>query len=88
MHDAEKSDSAIVAVKPPNKAGLPVAEAADEQTGGPFLEVNGTHPLEGHLKILSCSVDSAASASGDRTDRARPVSNQLPTIFSSRKTPG
>ena len=25
MHDSEKSDSAIVAVKPPNKSGQPVA---------------------------------------------------------------
>jgi hypothetical protein len=29
MHDSEKSDSVIVAVKPPNKAGLPVAEAVE-----------------------------------------------------------
>src|SRR5215469_16806682 len=27
MHDSEKSDSAIVAVKPPNKAGVPVARS-------------------------------------------------------------
>ena len=33
MHDSEKSDSAIVAVKPPNKAGLPVAEAVEPRAG-------------------------------------------------------
>ena len=33
MHDQEKSDSAIVAVKPSNKAGTPVAEA--EPRAGP-----------------------------------------------------
>ena len=33
MHDSEKSDSAIVAVKPPNKAGLPVAEAVERRAG-------------------------------------------------------
>ena len=33
MHDPEKSDSAIVAVKPPNKAGLPVAEAVEPRAG-------------------------------------------------------
>ena len=33
MHDLEKSDSAIVAVKPPNKAGLPVAEAVERRAG-------------------------------------------------------
>src|SRR6516225_8995148 len=33
MHDWEKSDSAIVAVKPPNKAGVPVAEAVEPRAG-------------------------------------------------------
>src|SRR5215470_14291780 len=33
MHGLEKSDSAIVAVKPPNKAGLPVAEAVERRAG-------------------------------------------------------
>ena len=33
MHDLEKSDSAIVAVKPPNKAGPPVAEVVEPRAG-------------------------------------------------------
>ena len=33
MHDSEKSDSAIVAVKPPNKAGPPAAEAVEPRAG-------------------------------------------------------
>ena len=33
MHDSEKSDSAIVAVKPPNKAGPPVAEVVEPRAG-------------------------------------------------------
>jgi hypothetical protein len=33
MHDQEKSDSAIVAVKPPNKAGSPAAEAVEPRAG-------------------------------------------------------
>ena len=33
MHDSEKSDSAIVAAKPPNNAGLPVAEAVERRAG-------------------------------------------------------
>ena len=33
MHDSEKSDSVIVAVKPPNKAGLPAAEAVERRAG-------------------------------------------------------
>ena len=33
MHDQEKSDSAIVAVKPSNKAGTTAAEAAEPRAG-------------------------------------------------------
>src|SRR5215472_3659414 len=33
MHDREKSDSAVVAVKLPNKAGSPVAEAVEPRAG-------------------------------------------------------
>src|SRR6516162_11836748 len=33
MHDLEKSDSAIVAAKPPNKAGPPAAEAVEPRVG-------------------------------------------------------
>src|SRR6202011_3295881 len=33
MHDLEKSDSAVVAVKPPNKAGSPAAEVVEPRAG-------------------------------------------------------
>ena len=33
MHDHEKSDPAIVAVKPTNKAGQPVAELVERRVG-------------------------------------------------------
>ena len=33
MHDREKSDSAIVAVKSPNKTGFPVADAMERRAG-------------------------------------------------------
>ncbi len=33
MHDLEKSDPAIVAMKPPNRAGSPAAEAAEPRAG-------------------------------------------------------
>ena len=33
MHGHEKSDSAIVATKPPNKAGKPAAEAVEQRAG-------------------------------------------------------
>lgn len=33
MHEGEKSDSAIVAAKPPNKAGRPAAGAVERRAG-------------------------------------------------------
>ena len=33
MHDLEKSDSAVVAAKSPNKAGSPAAEAVEPRAG-------------------------------------------------------
>ena len=33
MHDQEKSDSAIVAARPPNKAGKPAAEVVEPRAG-------------------------------------------------------
>src|ERR1700722_12162300 len=33
MHDPEKSHSAVVAVKPPNRAGSPAAEAVEPRAG-------------------------------------------------------
>lgn len=33
MHGGEKSDPAIVAVKPPNDAGLPVEEGVEPRVG-------------------------------------------------------
>ena len=33
MHDPEKSHSAVVAVKPPNKVGSPAAEAVEPRAG-------------------------------------------------------
>ena len=48
MHDQEKSDSAIVAVKPPNKAGTPVAEAVE-----PRAETKGTADQQSTLRTQS-----------------------------------
>ena len=39
MHDHEKSDSAIVAVKPTNKAGQPAAELVEPRAGPEGREV-------------------------------------------------
>ena len=48
MHDQEKSDSAIVAVKPPNKAGMPVTEAVE-----PRAETKGTADQQSTLRTQS-----------------------------------
>src|SRR5215471_1670986 len=52
MHDLEKSDSAIVAVKPPNKAGLPVAEAVERRAGAKGnADQQSTHRTQSRIRV-------------------------------------
>jgi RNA-directed DNA polymerase len=52
MHDSEKSDSAIVAVKPPNKAGLPVAEAVEPRAGAKGnADQQSTHRTQSRKRV-------------------------------------
>jgi len=52
MHDSEKSDSAIVAVKPPNKAGLSVAEAVERRAGAKGnADQQSTHRTQGRIRV-------------------------------------
>ena len=52
MHDSEKSDSAIVAVKPPNKAGLPVAEAVEPRVGAKGnADQQSTHRTQSRKRV-------------------------------------
>src|SRR5262249_52556577 len=52
MHDSEKSDSAIVAVKPPNKAGLPVAEAVERRAGAKGnADQQNTHRTQSRIRV-------------------------------------
>src|SRR5215471_12663525 len=52
MHDSEKSDSAIVAVKPPNKAGLPVAEAVERRAGTKGnADQQSTHRTQSRIRV-------------------------------------
>src|SRR5215469_16000187 len=52
MHDSEKSDSAIVAVKPPNKAGLPVAEAVERRAGAKGnADQQSTHRTQSRIRV-------------------------------------
>ena len=57
MHDQEKSDSAIVAVKPSNKAGVPAAEAVEPRAG-----TKGTADQQSTLRTQSRACVSQALA--------------------------
>src|SRR6516165_81206 len=52
MHDQEKSDSAIVAAKPPNKAGKPVAEVVEPRAGTKGnAEQQSTHRTQTRARV-------------------------------------
>ena len=52
MHDQEKSDSAIVARKPPNKTGSPVAEAVEPRAGTKGnAEQQNTHRTQSRINV-------------------------------------
>jgi len=52
MHDQEKSDSAIVAAKPPNKAGSPVAEAVEPRAGAKGnADQQSTHQTQSRERV-------------------------------------
>ena len=52
MHGLEKSDSAVVATKPANKAGRPAAERAEPRTG--TKENAPSHTRDGHRAAVAC----------------------------------
>ena len=69
MHDSEKSDSAIVAVKPPNKAGLPVAEAVEPRAGGKGnVDQQSTHRTQSRKRVTQA------------LSRVRQVRRQIPKV--------
>jgi len=52
MHDSEKSDSAIVAAKPSNKAGLPAAEAVERRAGAKGnADQQSTHRTQSRKRV-------------------------------------
>ena len=52
MHDLEKSDSAIVAAKPPNKAGPPAAEAVEPRAGAKGnADQQSTHRTQSRKRV-------------------------------------
>ena len=52
MHDPEKSDSAIVAVKPPNKAGPPVAEVVEPRGAKGNADQQSTHRTQSRKRVI------------------------------------
>ena len=66
MHDPEKSASAIVAAKPPNKAGPPAAEAAEPRAGAKGnADQQTTHRTQSRTRVTQAlrRVRQAASPS-------------------------
>jgi RNA-directed DNA polymerase len=52
MHDPEKSDSAIVAAKPPNNAGPPAAEAVEPRAGAKGnADQQSTHRTQSRKRV-------------------------------------
>src|SRR5260370_1362307 len=83
MHDLEKSDSAIVAAKPPNKAGPPTAEAVEPRAGAKGnADQQSTHRTQSRKRVTQAlsRVRQAAAALRRQTpkvgagcsNRARP----------------
>ena len=53
MNDQEKSDLAIVAVKPPNKTGMPAAEAVEPRAGTKGnTEQQNTHRTQIRTRVI------------------------------------
>ena len=53
MHDPEKSDSGIVAMKPTNKAGRPAAELAEPRPGTKGnADQQSTHRTQGRARVI------------------------------------
>src|ERR1700738_3637712 len=52
MHDPEKSHSAVVAAKPPNKAGPPAAEAVEPRAGAKGnADQQSTHRTQSRKRV-------------------------------------
>src|SRR5690348_1105303 len=66
MHDPEKSDSAIVAAKPPNKAGPPAAEAVEPRAGAKGnADQQSTHRTQSRMRVTQ-ALNRVRQAAGHR----------------------
>src|SRR4249920_2676947 len=79
MYDLEKSDSVIVAAKPPNKAGSPAAEAVEPRAGAKGnADQQSTHRTQSRKRVTQAlsRVRQAASPS-DTQGRSRMLESGL-----------
>jgi RNA-directed DNA polymerase len=68
MHDLETSDSAIVAAKPPNKAGPPAAEVVEPRAGAKGIaDQQSTHRAQSRGRVTQAlsRVRQAAKSAGE-----------------------
>ena len=74
MHDSEKSDSAIVAVKPPNKAEQPVAEAVEPRAGAKGnADQQSTHRTQSRRRVTQALSRVRHAASPSNTQGRSPM---------------
>jgi hypothetical protein len=73
MHDLEKSDSAIVAGKPPNNAGSPAAEAVEPRAGAKGnADQQSTHRTQSRERVTQALSRARQAASpSDTQGRSR-----------------
>jgi hypothetical protein len=79
MHDLEKSDSAIVAAKPPNNAGPPAAEAAERRAGAKGnADQQSTHRTQSRTRVTQAlSRVRQAALPSDTQGRSRMLESGL-----------
>src|SRR6516162_11051593 len=74
MHDSEKSDPAIVAVKPSNKPGLPVAEAVEPRAGAKGnADQQSTHRTQSRRRVTQALSRVRHAASPSNTQGRSPM---------------
>jgi hypothetical protein len=74
MHDQEKSDSAIVAAKPPKKAGNLAAEVVEPRAGTKGnAEQQSTHPTQTRARVTQAEARTAIRRHTPKVGAGAPV---------------
>ena len=86
MHDPEKSDSAIVAAKPPNKAGSPAAEVVEPRAGTKGnVEQQNTHRTQTRERVTQ-ALNRVRQAARYRRRSGSPHFSTMSTTRSGRRS--